>query len=47
MECPPPPHPYKAIGQQPTHVGRGWHTSEIEEEDGGAEYLVLVLMKAL
>lgn len=45
--APPPSHPYKAIGQQPTHVGRGWHTSEIEEEDGGAEYLVLVLMKAL
>lgn len=41
-------HPYKAIGQPATHVGRCWQTLETEEEEGGAQYLlVLVLMKAL
>lgn len=40
-------HPYNAIGQSPTHAGRGWHTSETEEDEGGEKYLVLVLMKAL
>lgn len=49
MECPPDSHsnPYKAIGQSLTYVGRGWHTSETEEEEEGPKYLVLVLMEAL
>ncbi|KAK2919439.1 hypothetical protein Q8A73_003810 [Channa argus] len=28
-------HPCKAIRQPLTHVGRDWHTSETEEEEGG------------
>lgn len=30
-------HPCKAIGQPLTHVGSGWHTSETEKEEGGAQ----------